>query len=271
MPELDANGATIYYEKSGAGPDIVWVPGGDQPGSDWRIYQVPHFDDRFTSFTYDPRGVGRTEAPPESEWTIAAHAADSAALIEATCSPPVVVIGLSMGSLIVQEVCLSYPNLVRAGIAMGTSPSAPGFSGEWMRAEVGFRRAGGSLPEDFAITHYGAFMFPSEVLGDADLWAKVRPIVAGAYGRRGGPELAAQWEGCITFDSVDRLPHCSVPLHVIGFSQDMQAPPALGRRVAELAPQGQFHLLEGLGHCSCFGHRPDDVNACIDQILAGIA
>ncbi len=271
MPELEANGATIYYEQSGSGPDLVWVPGGDQPGSDWHRYQVPHFDDRFRSLTYDPRGVGRTTAPPEAEWTIAAHAADCAALIEGACQAPVIVIGLSMGSLVVQEVCLSSPHLVRCGIAMGTAPAAPGFAGEWMRAEVEFRRAGGTLPEDFAVTHYGAFMFPSEVLGDPELWAKCRPVVAGAYGQRTGPDLAAQWEGCITFDSVDRLPHCQVPLHVIGFSQDMQAPPRLGRQVAELAPQGEFHLLEGLGHCSAFGHRPDEVNACIDDILAGFA
>jgi pimeloyl-ACP methyl ester carboxylesterase len=179
----------------------------------------------------------------------------------------VVTVGLSMGSLIVQEVCLTHPELVRCGIAMGTTADSPAYLGEWMRAEVEFRRNGGTLPEDFAVTHYGAFMFPSEVLGDPELWARVRPMVAAAYGLRVGADLAAQWEGCLTFNSVERLAHCEVPLHVVAFSQDLQTPPALGRRVAELAPQGKFHLLEGLGHCSAFGHRPDAVNSCIAGIL----
>lgn len=267
MPELSITQASVFYEQSGNGPDIVWVAGGDQPGSDWRLYQVPYFDPRWRSTTYDPRGVGRTKAEAQAEWTIAEHAADCAMLIEQVCSPPAIAIGLSMGSLIVQELCLTYPHLVRCGIAMGTAPDSPGFLGEWMRAEVEFRRSGGTLPEDFAVTHYGSFMYPSEVLGDPELWAQVRPMVAAAYGNRVGADLAGQWEGCLTFNSADRLPTCRVPLHVIAFSQDMQTPPQLGRRVAELVPQGSFHLLDGLGHCSAFGHRPDQVNECIAGIL----
>ena len=267
MPEIATDGATIWYDQSGEGPDLVWVAGGDQPGSDWRLYQVPYFDGQWRNTTYDPRGVGRTRCEPEPELSIAAHAADCAALIREACEAPVITIGLSMGSLIVQEICLTYPELVRCGVAMGTSAEAQGYLGEWMRAEVEFRRNGGTLPEDFAITHYGAFMFPSEVLGDPELWARVRPMVAGAYGKRSGGDLAAQWEGCITFDSSERLPGCEVPLHVIAFSQDMQCPSRLGRRVAELAPRGEFHLLDGLGHCSAFGHRPEMVNECIAGIV----
>lgn len=269
MPELRTDEATIWYEQSGAGPDLIWVAGGDQPGSDWRMYQVPHFDAEWRNTTYDPRGAGRTTAKPQEEWLIAEHAADCATLIRAACAPPVVAIGLSMGSLIVQELCITYPQLVRCGIAMGTAAESPGYLGEWMRAEVEFRRNGGTLPEDFAVTHYGAFMYPSEVLGDPELWARVRPMVEAAYGRRVGADLAAQWEGCLTFSSVDRLPLCQVPIHVIAFSQDMQTPARLGRRVAEFAPLGEFHLLEGLGHCSAFGHRPEEVNACIAGILEG--
>jgi len=39
------------------------------------------------------------------------------------------------------------------------------------------------------------------------------------------------------------------------------------REVADRAPHGRFHLLEGLGHGSAFGHRPDVVNACLRGIV----
>jgi len=39
-------------------------------------------------------------------------------------------------------------------------------------------------------------------------------------------------------------------------------------RQSELAADGHFHLLDGLGHGSAFGHRPDVVNSCIGEILA---
>jgi hypothetical protein len=47
----------------------------------------------------------------------------------------------------------------------------------------------------------------------------------------------------------------------------MQAPPSHGKLVADLAPEGHFHLLEGLGHLSMAGHRPGQVNDRIRAIL----
>jgi pimeloyl-ACP methyl ester carboxylesterase len=183
------------------------------------------------------------------------------------CEAPVVLVGLSMGSLIAQQVALDRPDLVRCAVLMGTYARATGYVLEWESAEVDFRRDGGTLSKPFATAHYGAFMYPNEVLGNDELWAKVRPLVERDYGERDPEGLAAQWEACVEFDSLDRLPECRVPLHVIAFSHDIQTPPARGRLVAETAPRGSFHLLEGLGHCSAFGHRPDLVNACIREIV----
>ena len=112
-------------------------------------------------------------------------------------------------------------------------------------------------------------MSPSEVLGNDALWAKLKPFVARSYGERSGPFLAAQWQACVDFDVSGALPSCKVPIHVIGFSQDMQAPPSLGRAAAALAPDGHFHLLDGLGHLSLAGHRPGPVNDLIRRILTG--
>jgi hypothetical protein len=49
----------------------------------------------------------------------------------------------------------------------------------------------------------------------------------------------------------------------------VQTPPQRVREVAELAADGHFHLLQGLGHGSAFGHRPDAVNACLRSIIDG--
>jgi len=267
MSKLQHGDDVINYDQRGHGPDIVWIAGGDQLGSDWHAWQTPAFEADFRCTTYDARGVGASVCTARPPWTMADLAADCAALIRAVCEPPVFLVSLSMGSSIAQELCLDHPELVRAAVVMGTCADHGGFIAEWEQAEIEFRRAGGTLPEAFAITHYAAFMYPSEVLGDEELWARVRPVVEAAYGGRKGADLAAQWESCVNYRSIDRLPHCQVPLHVIAFGQDMQTPPALGKVVAEMAPKGQYHFLEGLGHCSAFGHRPDIVNTCIADIL----
>jgi pimeloyl-ACP methyl ester carboxylesterase len=266
MDILELPDASLAYEQTGEGLDIVWLAAGDMPGSSWREFQVQAFDE-FRNTTYDARGVGRTKSIAPPPWPISAHAADCAALIEARCRPPVFLVGLSMGSLIAQETALTRPDLLRAAVIMGTCARKSGFMFEWEAAEIAFRRAGGALPRDFAVIHYALQMYPAEVLGDDTLWQRIRPIIARDYGERDGYDLAEQWQACLDYDSHDRLPSCQVPLHVIAFSQDVQTPPARGKVVAELAPKGHFHLLEGLGHCSAFGHRPEAVNACIREII----
>jgi 3-oxoadipate enol-lactonase len=258
--------AELWYIQSGSGPDIVWVPGGDNVAEDWSD-QIAYFDRGYRNTAFDPRGAGRTVSRREPPWSIEDMARDCAELIRAVCRPPVYVAGLSMGSFVTLQMAVSYPELVRGAIAMGTAAKPTGFCRDWMIAETEFRRAGGSLSPDFATHHYGAFMFPSEVLGDDELWGRLKPFVARSYGEREGQFLAAQWQACIDFDVTEQLPNCTVPIHVIGFSQDMQAPPSLGRRAAELAANGQFHLLEGLGHVSLVGHRPEVVNQRIDDII----
>jgi hypothetical protein len=44
LPELERDGVTLVYQQSGAGPDIVWLAAGDNPGENWRPYQTPAFD-----------------------------------------------------------------------------------------------------------------------------------------------------------------------------------------------------------------------------------
>lgn len=266
MPTLRCGGALVAWEQEGEGPDIVWIPGGDNRGADW-VDQVAAFRADFRNTTYDPRGVGDTVPLVPPPWSIADYAADCAALIRAVCRPPVFVVGLSMGSFIAQEMAISHPELVRCAVAMGTAGRVSGYLREWMRAEVDFRRAGGTLSRGMAVAHYGVLMYPPEALADDATWARLRPFVDASYGERDGAMLAAQWQACCDFDSLDRLPACRVPLHVVGFSHDVQAPWPHGRKVAEAAGDGHFHLLEGLGHLSLRGHRPEAVNACLRGIL----
>ncbi|MEX2648854.1 MAG: alpha/beta hydrolase [Alphaproteobacteria bacterium] len=266
MATLRCAGAELFYERVGSGPDIVWIPGGDNVGADW-VDQVAAFRADFRNTTYDPRGAGQTRALVPPPWTIEDFAADCAELIRAVTAPPVFLVGLSMGAKIVQELALSYPELVRCAIPMGASGRNTGYLREWEEAEIAFRRAGGSLPEAMAVAHYAVLMYPPEVLGDDALWAKVRPFVAASYGERDGAELAAQWQACLDYVALDRLPGCRVPIHVIAFSHDMQTPPAHGRRIAEAAGDGHFHLLEGLAHLSLRGHKPEVVNAKIREII----
>jgi pimeloyl-ACP methyl ester carboxylesterase len=255
MPALELATATLAYEQSGRGPDIVWLAAGDNPGANWRRYQTPAFDDAYRSTTYDARGVGATRSSSPPPWPITAHAEDVAALIGAVCAPPVFLVGLSMGSLTAVQLAHDRPDLVRSAIVMGTCVRKTGFIRDWEEAEIAFRRAG-------AMQYY-----PADALGDDATWARIKPFVSADFADRDGAMLAAQWQACLEYDSGELLPNIVVPVHAVAFSEDVQTPPQRVREVAELAADGHFHLLQGLGHGSAFGHRPEVVNACVRGIV----
>jgi pimeloyl-ACP methyl ester carboxylesterase len=267
MPHHHADETTIHYEQTGEGPDIVWISGGGSLGSDWHRWQVPHFEGGFRNTTFDHRGIGGTECRAPEPWSIADLARDTASLIEAVCEPPVAVAGLSMGSFTVNQLVLDRPDLVRCAISMGTAARGhAGWLGDYMRTEIELRRAGGSLDPAFAVIHYAAMLYPAQALGDAAVWETIKEFMGGAFPEENERSLIPQWQACVDFDVTDRLPDCSVPLHVFAFEQDVQAPPQHGREVAELSG-AELHLFAGTGHYSLYGHAHDRINAEIERIV----
>ncbi len=259
----------MHYEQFGEGPDLVWVAGGGGRGASWHRWQIPAFESDYRNTTFDNRGIGLTECDAPQPWTIAHMAADAAALIEAVCEPPVFVVGQSMGGFIVTQLALDRPDLLRCVVASGTSANGSrGWLGDYMGAEVELRRRGGSLDGMFALTHYAAELYPARVLGDEESWNAIKNWMLEVNFLEGNEEsLIPQWQACIDFDVVDRLPECTVPFHVFAYAEDVQAPPQYGKQVADLIPGAEYHLFEGMGHGSLRGHGHAAVNEKIREIV----
>ncbi len=264
---LESRGVRTRVVQEGSGKDIVWIPGGDAAAEYW-TGMFPFFIGSFRCTSYDPRGIGEAAAPPPP-WTIADFARDCAAVIEATCSPPVVLVGLSMGSLIAQQVAIDHPHLLRLAIPMGTAARISGFTRDWMQAEIDFRAGGRDLPPDFAACHYAAFAYPAAALGDEAIWRKVKSAYEVRFGSRDPEQLIAQWQACLDFDCRDALADCTTPIHAVAFAEDIQTPPSMVREVAERSRNGTFHQLPGLGHVSFSRHRPEVVAELLREIIDG--
>ena len=268
MPTFQGSQATIHYEQLGEGPDIVWVSGAGGSAGSWDTYQLPYFKDGFRNTTFDSRGIGTTRCDEPLPWSLEGFAIDTAELIESVCDPPVALVGLSLGGGIVQQVALDFPELLRCVLSMGTGAVSVGWTWDYQMAEIEYRKAGGRLDGMMAVIHYAAMYYPARALGDRELWPKLREELLAEYSTDACEEsLIAQWEPCVRFDQRDRLPGCQVPLHVIAFDQDVQAVPQDGEEVAALAPNAEFHLFEGMGHCSIYGHTHDILNPFIKGIV----
>ena len=267
MPLVTGSQATIHYEQSGSGRDIVWVSGAGGTASSWDAYQLPYFNQYYRNTTFDGRGVGTTVCDAAQPWTVEDFARDTADLIEAVCEPPVVIVGLSFGGGIVQQVAIDRPDLVAAVITMGTGAVSVGWTWDYQMAEIEWRRQGGRLDGMMAVTHYAAMYYPARVLGDRDLWPKLRAELLEYYLTDTAEDsLEAQWLPCVTFDQREALTRVTVPMHVMAFNEDVQAVPQDGEEVAALVPGAEFHLFEGMGHCSIYGHTHDILNPFIKDL-----
>jgi pimeloyl-ACP methyl ester carboxylesterase len=268
MPTFSASEAEIFYERFGEGPDVVWVAGGGSMGSDWHPFQIPHFERRFRNTTFDNRGIGRTTSRTDMPWPIEVFARDAAELIAGVCAPPVTLVGSSFGSAIAQQVAIDFPHLVRAVVVMGTGAWSTGWGWDFQEAEIEFRRGGGTLTGMMGVCHYAAMLYPARVLGDRELWPRLRDtLLAWMDSGENEASLIPQWEASLRFDQRERLPGCHVPFEVISFAEDVQAPPQDGRELADMLPNARYHLLEGMGHGSWYGHAHDTINPFIERLI----
>ena len=174
------------------------------PERTWIQYQLPSFPD-FRNTVYHNRGVGQTECTQELPWTMEDFARDAASLIEQVCEPPVIVVGKSMGALTATQLVLDRPDLVRLAIPMGTLGKSTGWVHDYMRAEIDYRKQGGSLTGLMGVCHYAAMLHPADELGDEETWEVLKASYSNFEGDN-EKSLIGQWDACDTFDVLDRLP-----------------------------------------------------------------
>lgn len=122
MPTVRVNDCDLYFEQAGAGPPLVLVHGLWCTGRFFRE-QVGPFSERFRTITLDLRSHGRSEA---TGWgnTVGQHARDLHGFLEALELESTVVLGWSMGFLILLDYFQQFPaGRIRAAVDVDQGPS----------------------------------------------------------------------------------------------------------------------------------------------------
>lgn len=252
MPTAQLNGIRVHFERSGAGPRLLYINGSGSTLERARPTLDalrPHFD----LAAHDQRGLGLTEVPT-TPWSMADHARDALALADYLGWDSFRVFGISFGGMVAQELAVTAPDRVERLALLCTSPGGAGGSSYPLhelaalapaeRAAVAQRIMDERFTEEWLATH------PTDRL-------IVEQLAAGSAAERTPVQLRGeqlQLEARRHHDVWDRLHRITCPTLVTAGRFDGIAPVGNSERIVERIPHATLRVYEG-GHLFVYQDR----------------
>ncbi len=248
MATCDLGAVTLYFEQAGAGERLLFISG---TGGDLRnrpsVFEGP-LGPRFEILAYDQRGLGRTSVP-EGPYAMADYADDAAALLAARGWGSCLVVGVSFGGMVAQELAIRHPHTVRRLVLVCTSSGGAGGASrpfDELASLEDVARAARQI--EMMDTRWDDARRETH----ATEWARMLDAMS-AYRRDENPSSASakgaglQLGARREHDTWERLGSISCPTLVCGGRYDGIAPPLNSERLAGRIPGAQLAFFEG-GH-----------------------
>jgi pimeloyl-ACP methyl ester carboxylesterase len=260
MAERLVNGVRLYHEERGSGAPILCIHGTGSSALVWAP-AVPELARLGRVISYDRRGCTRSQRPQPYELSsVAGHADDAAALLDALGAAPAVIVGRSYGGEVAIDLALRYPDRTRALVllepgALGLSPAYT----EWDRALAERIRAVAAQAGVDAV----AEAFIGEVLGEG-AWRSFPDELRRMFTHNGPAILAEIAAGELRTDAAS-LATIDQPVLLVAATDSPPAFREVIEAMADAFPNARSALVSG-------GHLIDpagpEVLAFIEQELA---
>ena len=249
------------YEAAGdvALPPLVFLHGIGGAARAWRG-QLDFFSNRYRSIAWDMPGYGGSAPlPTVSIATLADSLADFLEQVDAT--KPVLV-GHSIGGMIVQQWLVRNPLAASAVVLAQTSPAFGKPDGDWQKSFIDARLGPldrGETLVSLAPTLVKELIGENPDAGGMDLARDCMAAVPPATYRTTMLALMG-------FDLRGALRDIAVPTMLLSGSRDNNAPAPMMAKMATYVPAAQYVELEGVGHLANL-ERPDEFNAALSDFL----
>ncbi len=232
----------------------------------WRFVE-PAFADRYRTVLFDHAGAGRSD--PEA-WSRDRHASlqgyaeDVLAICRELDLTDVVFVGHSVSAMVGVLAARQEPERFASLVLIGPSPryiDDEGYTGGFSREDIE------GLLEALDSNYLGwSGQMAPVIMGNPD-----RPELGEELTEsfcRTDPEIARHFART-TFlsDNREDLPAVAVPALVVQCTDDVIAPEAVGRYVAEQMPAATYVQLEATGHCPNLS-APGETIAAMETFLA---
>jgi pimeloyl-ACP methyl ester carboxylesterase len=244
MPYARNGLVKLHWESVGEGPAVLLVAGRGMTVDGWWA-TIPVLARSFRVIAFDNRDTGRSS---HMLWpySLAQMAEDALAVLDAAGEQRAHVYGISLGSLVAQEVALRHPDRVQA-LVLGAS-SAGGHAAYMPSTFVRtfFARAGAMTMEE-AEWAAVAFTYGEKTrrLHSERIFADVAHRLRSPLGPLASVRQAAAVEA---HDAYERLNQMAAPTLVVHGEQDRVVRPANALVLAEKIPGAQLRLWPDAGH-----------------------
>jgi 3-oxoadipate enol-lactonase len=238
---------------------LVFLHGIGGAARAWRG-QLEAFSDRYRAIAWDMPGYGGSA--PLSTVSIAALADALQDFLQQVGATKPILVGHSIGGMIVQQSLAKSPELAGAVVLAQTSPAFGKPDGDWQKSFIEARL--GPLDRGETMVSLAPTLV-KELVGD-------NPDVSGMHIARecmaAVPETTyrATMLALLGFDRRNALKSIAVPTLVLSGSRDNNAPAPMMAKMASYIPLATYVELEGVGHLANL-ERPDAFNAALDRFL----
>jgi 3-oxoadipate enol-lactonase len=249
------------YEAAGdpASQPLLFLHGIGGAARAWRG-QLDFFKDRYRAIAWDMPGYGGSA--PLTDVSIAALAGALQDFLRAVGATKPIIVGHSIGGMIVQQWLAQNPRIAGAVVLAQTSPAFGKPDGDWQKSFIDARLG----PLDRGETL--ASLAPSlvkELVGD-DPDASGMDLARDCMAAVPEATYRATMLALIGFDLRSALKAIAVPTLVLSGSKDNNAPAPMMAKMASYIPSATYVELEGVGHLANL-ERPAAFNAALDQFL----
>jgi 3-oxoadipate enol-lactonase len=249
------------YEAAGDAvlPSLVFLHGIGGAARAWRG-QVDAFSDRYRTMAWDMPGYGGS-APLKSV-SIATLADALQDFLQQVGAARPVLVGHSIGGMIVQQLLANNPGIAGAVVLAQTSPAFGKADGDWQKTFIDARL--GPLDRGETMRTLAPSLVKDLVGDDPDPAGLelARDCMASV------PEATyrAVMLALLGFDQREALKQIAVPTLVLSGSKDRNAPAPMMAKMATYIPSATYLEIQGAGHLVNL-ERPKIFNAALDQFL----
>lgn len=282
------DGSVIHAEVFGptTGPTLICTHGWSLDRTDW-MYVIDRLAGRYRVVVWDLPGLGRSKGATNRDCTLEKYAEDLHAVVNATGEGATILVGHSIGGMIIQTYCRLHPEAVGSrvhGLALvhttyrnplTTMLGAPLWTAlqkplieplnylmiplaplAWLSNWQSYLN--GSLHLTSRITSFAGRQSPFQVDRSSRLAAMAWPAV-----------LARGNLAMLKFDEEQSLPKITVPTLIVAGDDDRTTKRVASERIAASIPDSRLVTLDPGGH---LGHweMHDKFVAALDEFAASI-